>query len=460
MNRLNHNFSPKFLHFLWGDLSQKEVKKFSILSCIITIILGNYWMLRVMKNPIFNDLVGMSFQPYAKIFSMLTMVVVMLGYSKLVDLFGKKTLFDIVCAFYAIILMLLSIVTTYPEYFSISNTEMPSLFSWIPGKLIGWFAYFTLESISLITILFWSFVSSTTDTESAKKGYPFMVGCLQIGTISGPFIVTLLAPQVGVPTLILVSSFVVMFIPILIRLYLNHFPSESLINKNKSNGIRNTKTGFLEGLKLIITKPYVMGILVISVIYESINTILEFQMSMIAKDIFTTRDIFATFTGKLGSSINGLAFCFALLGTSFFIRKLGLRICLIAYPVIIGCVLLTLLIVNFIGATNYQTMWSLFTSVLVIKGCSYALNNPIKEIIYIPTSTDIRFKSKGWIETFGRKGSKSLASFVNISFSKNISELFLFGTILSLGIVGGWIIIANMLGKKFNTLQTKRLIIS
>ena len=91
---------PGFLRTLWGDLSTEELKKFSMLSCIITLILGNYWMLRVLKNPLFNDLVGMEYQPYAKMASIFVVAFIILIYSKLVDLFDKKTLFDIICTFY------------------------------------------------------------------------------------------------------------------------------------------------------------------------------------------------------------------------------------------------------------------------------------------------------------------------------------------------------------------------
>lgn len=450
---------PGFLKALWGDLSKEEIKKFSLLSCVITLILGNYWMLRVLKNPIFDDLVGFQHQPKAKIASLFVVAFVVLIYSKLVDLFEKKTLFDIICIFYAVVFFFICFSTMYPEHFSMSpESSLYHLVAWIPGKLIGWISYFAFESSSLLIMLFWAFVASITKPESAKKGYAMIVTCTQIGTISGPALVTSTATTIGLPLLVGLGGILVLLVPLLIRIYTYLIPKEELPSTASADD-KKPKTGFLEGLKLIATRPYVMGILVVSTIYEVIGTILEFQMNMIAKDVFASRDLYAAFTGKYGMSINGLAMVFALLGTSFFMRRFGLRFCLLSYPVAIGLVLCGLLGLNFVGGTNSQIMWALFASMVAIKGFSYALNNPTKEIMYIPTTKDIRFKAKGWIESFGGRSAKGAGAVVTNAFRDTIPELLLCGTIISLGVVGGWIIVANLLGKQFNKLQEQNTVI-
>ncbi len=446
---------PSFLKTLWGDLSTDELKKFSLLSCIITLILGNYWMLRSMKNPIFHDLVGMEYQPYAKMASIFVVAFVIIIYSKLVDMYQKQTLFYIICGFYASLFLFLGFATAYPQYFSLTQySPLYPFFDWLPGKFIGWLSYFTFESSSLMMILFWAFVASITKPESAKKGYAMIVSCIQIGTISGPAIVIYFAPTLGSPMIVGFGGLLVLMVPFLVRLYMKVIPNES-VSVSAAADEKKPKTGFFEGLKLIGTRPYVMGILVVSTVYEIISTILEFQMNMIAKDVFVSRDLFAAFTGKYGMSINFLALIFALLGTSFFMRKLGLRFCLISYPVAIGLVLIGLLTLSILGISDVQLMWTLFGCMIAVKGFSYALNNPTKEVMYIPTTKDIRYKAKGWIESFGGRSAKGTGSVVTAAYAKNLPELLMIGTLISLGVVGVWILIANALGKKFNQLQEK-----
>ena len=47
-----------------------------------------------------------------------------------------------------------------------------------------------------------------------------IVSCIQLGTISGPAIVTNYAPTVGLPMLIGLGGFLVILVPLLVRLYL------------------------------------------------------------------------------------------------------------------------------------------------------------------------------------------------------------------------------------------------
>ena len=135
----------KIIHSLWGNLSNKELKKFGLLSLIITLILGNYWMLRVMKNPIFNDLVGMEYQPYAKMGSIFVVALVVLIYSKLVDHFSKKSLFDIMCIFYAALFFFICFaIGAYKTFFNDISCNPLMKFLNIQGNIIGWLTYFIL----------------------------------------------------------------------------------------------------------------------------------------------------------------------------------------------------------------------------------------------------------------------------------------------------------------------------
>lgn len=449
----------KIINNLWGDLSNAELKRFGLLSVIITIILGNYWMLRVMKNPIFNDLVGMEYQPYAKMGSIFVVAFVVLIYSKLVDHFSKKSLFDIICIFYAALFFFICFATgTYKAFFSDINSNPLMNILNIQGNIIGWLAYFIFETSSILIVLFWAFVASTTKPEAAKKGYAMIVSCIQLGTISGPAIVTNYAPTVGLPMLIGLGGFLVILVPFLVRLYLSMVEKDDVQESNTPDD-KKPKTGFFEGLRLIATRPYVMGILIVSTVYEVVATIIEFQMNMIVKDVFPSRELFASFTGKYGMSVNTMVLMFSFLGTSYFMRKYGIRFCLLAYPIIVGIVLSGLLVMDNMNLSNIEMMWILFMVMIIIKGLSYALNNPTKEVIYIPTTKDIRFKAKGWIESFGGRTAKAGGSVINAAFAKNLPELLLFGTLISLGVVGGWIIAANLLGKKFNKLQAEDKII-
>lgn len=78
------------------------------------------------------------------------------------------------------------------------------------------------------------------------------------------------------------------------------------------------------------------------------------------------------------------------------IKNFGLTATLIAFPVLmLVCTAIVWIAPN---------IWVVFLVMMVIKGMSYALNNPTKEILYQMTSTNIKFKCKSWIDTFGQRG--------------------------------------------------------
>jgi AAA family ATP:ADP antiporter len=85
---------------------------------------------------------------------------------------------------------------------------------------------------------------------------------------------------------------------------------------------------------------------------------------------------------------------------------------------------------------------------IIAKGLGYAINNPTKEIMYIPTSKDVKFKSKGWIDMFGSRSAKGAGSTVTNTFKHNIADLMVYGTFISLGLTAIWILAALFVGTK------------
>jgi ATP/ADP translocase len=104
-------------------------------------------------------------------------------------------------------------------------------------------------------------------------------------------------------------------------------------------------------------------------------------------------------------------------------------------------------------------MWVFFGAMVLIKGLNYALNNPSKEVLYIPTSKDVKYKTKGWIDAFGARLLKTCGAGVNNALSGSLCALLSVGTFLSLGIVGAWIFAARYVSNAFDTLQNENKIV-
>lgn len=410
---------------LWGDLSNDEFKRFGRLSIILLFIIGTYWLMRPLKDGIFAGIVGASYLPYAKMASFACILPIVLGYAKLVDMFAKQRLFYILCGLYSLLFIVISVLLKDPEI-GLANTVTS------PNRILGWVVYIAIESFgSLLVSLFWSFVASNTEASSAKRGYALIILGAQLGSMGGPLIATR-AKIFGLPMLTLFVGFALLFVPLLVKLFIIKYPSAA-----EGNIKTKKKTSPWEGLRLIATRKYLLGILAISTIYEVVATYLDMNFKMLGKQVYASNEAFTAYLGWFGFSTNLMTFVMALVGTSFFIRRFGLTFCLVAYP----CCASVLLLI----CTSFSTVLPVFfVSVLLMKAMSYALNNPCKEIMYIPTSKDVKFKAKGAIDMFGGRSAKASGA----SVAALASYSFILGPVVSFAFIGLWVFSALFVGRR------------
>lgn len=420
-------------------LEREEYKKFGFLSIILSLIVGIYWLLRPIKDAVFTNTVGIFFLPYAKIISAISLIPIILLYSKLIDIFKKQQLFYIIVPLYGLFFLVVALLFNGSLMYS-------NNYKWHQEQSLGWIIYLGIESfILLVYSLFWSFVSSITSTETAEKGYPIIVAGAQIGTIIGSEFAKH-ASYLGIPWLLFIAACGIFIIPILIMFF------TKLYYHSIDYSLQKKPTGFIEGLKLLISKPYLVGILGISTLGCIVATILEFALIFKAKEIYYSTTSMIEFLGFYGQSINFLTLMFSLFCANFIIKKCGFNISLRISPVIVGILLCCIWFV--------PSLWMLFVVTVIIKCLLYGLNNPCKEIAYIQTSNDIKFKTKGWIDTIGYRIAESIGGIISIIFPI-MSNLFSLvpGSLIVLSIVILWIITTIYVGQKnFQLIQNNQII--
>ncbi len=417
---------------LWGDISGEEAKKFSLLSAVFFFIIGTYWLMKSVKEAIFLTTVGPDYLAYAKIASLIGLVVILMLYAKLVDTLEKHNLVFLLCGIYSAIFIAIACCLAHPVI-GFANTKCDTL------RFIGWFSYFAFESMgTLIIPLFWGFVASTIDPIAAKRGYPIILIGAQVGAIGGAYLASH-AQLFGIVPLVLGGAASLIIVPFMLRLFMYHHPEDPVSTITPPSP--KAATGALEGLRLLLSTPYLMGILVIGTVYDIIGEILHLQMMIIAHSVYPSPETMTSFMGTFGIAVNMLSLFFAFAGTSFFIRRFGITFCLVAYPATIALAILC--------AWYFNGLWFFFGAMVALKGLSYAFNNPCKELMYIPTSKDIKFKAKSWMDGFGSRSAKAFGAGVIAAFPVVQAGINLvsYGSMVSLGIIAAWIPIAFLVGK-------------
>lgn len=443
---------------IWGKFdSSEELKKFGFLATIFGLIIGTYWTLRPMKDGIFNAIIGIDYQPYAKMLSVLVVFPLVIAYGKLIDMFPRQKLFYVLVGLYAV-LSIVFCLALLNSNIGLENTVKS------PARMLGWLWYVYVESFgSLIVALFWAFTTDTTMPDSARRGFPIIALFGQLGNMVGPFFLnakrlgftpqvqwlgfTNSAPIVGICAVLMVIMIALFW------LMMRSVPSEQFASYDeKETQESSSEPGFLEGLRLLITQPYLLGMFTIITIYEVIVTMLDFHFKATAASVFTVEASLSSYLSEYAVMTGLISMLCVLFGINNIQRRLGMRASLLLLPILVG---FAVVMIKLNPAGLAVAFWIMVLS----KAVNYALNQPTMKQLYIPTTKDTKYKSQAWIEMFGSRGSKGAGSAVNAMRKPliekygamgGVSAFLTMGALLSGGLITVWLFAAMYVAATYN----------
>ena len=426
------------------------------LSGTLFFVVGGYWLLRSLKDPIISVIDGVEAIPMAKIASLVAVFVLVIIYNKMLDIMPKHQLFYAMGAIYGVLFTVMGLLLMHPTI-GLSNTVADQ------SRWLGWVSYVTIETFgSMVVQCYWALVNASVDVHFAKKNFGFIIAGAQIGSILGPTVATY-AGTLGIPFLYLCGAAIMFCMIAAMYYYIARYggteddviaESEGGVGELKAHKKEKKEGGMLEGFYLMYKHNFVQGIFFISSLFMVNVTVIDYMMKVLAMERYraiypedpqAALRAFASFMGYFGQTTNSISFVFSLFGTGAVIKRWGLSTTLLAFPVLLG------VCSTFVWIS--PTIWVVFSVMMIIKGMSYALNNPTKEILYQATSTSVKFKCKSWIDTFGQRSAKALGSLITNACASDIVDLnnygYAVGTVMSAALV--WI--SKEMGAKFEELQ-------
>lgn len=431
----------KMLRFIYGDFTKSELNKFLLYGSLFFFIIGVYWLLRCVKDSIFNAFVGSEYTMLAKLVSLVVVFPLVMGYSYLVDKFPRQKLFYAMSAIYASIFFVVSFLLNNESF----GMYAPAADRW---AMLGWVSYVMIESFgSLMVVLFFSFMADTTTPESGKKGFFVTATFAQVGAILGSLMVSQGAGCLGVHRMVAIAGAAVLLIPFIVAFIMWAIPQSEFVGyqakgsgKHADAANKKSKPGFVEGIKLMLSQPYLLGIFVVVWAFEVVVTIFDLQFKILIKEFAAGNpEVFAAYSGDFGVYVSALALISLLFGIGKIGRKIGLTLSLALMPV--------LMVTNIIFMSVTPVLAVVFWVMVASKGINYALGQPSKEQLFIPTSRDAKYKSKTWVDMFGSRFSKATgASLKLVQSAMGWGFLFLMGS--SLVICVAWLFISLFLGRK------------
>ena len=338
--------------------------------------------------------------------------------------------------------------------------------------LLGYSLFALIESYGSVSItLFWSFANSHLTLDAAERHYGSVVAVAQAGAILGSSLPALTAGRTGgrgggegadvTPALILaacgaiglgmaaVAAYASLFPrpmgrtegagvgagpapvdgddgePVTISTAKLRSPSDDAGLDEKDGGGNETSGSLLGGASLIFRHEYLRLVLAASVLYEVALTCMHYEMNLIGLDRFgvgisVVGDehgsgggdngggmTYIQFMGWYGQTVNVLSLLLSYYAFPHLVRSRGLRYTIRIFPTVLLGVTVTAFVV-LPGNLPF-----LFVSLSVCKALTYSVHDPSEEVLYMPTSDAVKFRSKFWIDAVGTRVAKAAGAAVN-----------------------------------------------
>lgn len=439
------------LKSLWGIKPEFRLKVL-LMSLTFLLMTACQVIWRPLKMAIFSKMVGPTYVPNAKIFSLFILIPLILIYSHLIDWVRRHHLLYCFTILHGIGGLIFFYFLSDPAS-GIANTNID------PSRWLGWAFYFFMESFdAFFSTTFWSFADSISTPKDARNYYGFFASGSKLGGIAsagGLYLIlqySSAADHISIlPNSLLFGSIMLFGAATSIYWLIKRVPEGKMhgyeavykleTNRHESSlGILASLKSAFQGLFIIVKNPYVLGIFSLVVFYEVIVVIFDYWVMIEAHGAHKTAGAMTAFYALYYLIMNLIGLVVSFFGTTPILRILGVRMSLFVFPVI--CLIL-------LTATMIcPVSWVLVGTLIGLRAFNYALNHPTREVLYIPTTKAIKFKAKGWTDAFGSRIAKSIGSIFNLSI-KNIPPAMglMLSVSLSLGLTSLWLIIIYFLGK-------------
>ena len=296
-------------------------------------------------------------------------------------------------------------------FFILSSFAFGILFlkdlGWVPLVFFVWANVF----IMVLMTQFWILVNDIFNPREAKRLIGFFVSGGILGGIVGGLLAGVLATYIPDYLLYIAGGMLILNIGVVVAIFRwrqKTSPPSSLPETRdfqKSGKIK--KVGFLDCFNTVRETYYLKLLAAVVTITWIVSTFVDVQYNSVIENAFK-QTFYISFFGYFNSALLVVPFFVQLLMTSNIIKRFGIRLTLLVYP-------LMLLLFSF-GIAAFPTI----PFALGIKGSdkslSFSLNQSVRELLYIPISPEVKYKAKIFIDMFLNRLGKGIGALLLLVF--------------------------------------------
>lgn len=304
-----------------------------------------------------------------------------------------------------------------------------------------WVSVFNLFVVSV----FWSFMADLFNNEQARRLFGFVAAGGSAGAIVGPFLTASLAKPVGIINLLLISALLLLLAVVCIQ-RLSRWATENVQASTVEAGAAEVPIGggVLDGVKLVLRSPYLLGICVYIWLYTTLSTFLYFEQAHIVANAFSDSASRTQLFAHMDLAVNTLTVIGQVLLTARIIARFGMAATLALIPAAVA--------LGFLVLAAFPVLAVLVVFQVIRRAGNFAIARPSREILFTVVAREEKYKSKNFIDTVVYRGGDAVSGWVFTGLAGaglGLSGIALVAAPLALV----WLYTGVALGRKQETLR-------
>lgn len=437
---------------LFADVRPGESTMALLLACNVFLLLTTYYIIKPVREALILTGGGAELKSYLSTGQTFLLLGLVPAYAALAGRVSRRRLINTVTLFFTACLVL---------FFILARLNVP-----LGVAFFLWVGIFNL----MVIAQFWAFANDLYHEEAGRRLFPIIAIGASAGAALGSSIAALLIAPLGVYQLLLVAA-AILALSLLLTNWIERRARragpgmEPLTRPLTGSGPAradepSSRKGPLQGgdepmgrsgaFQLVLRNRYLLGIAFLMLLLNLVNTNGEYLLGRTVKaaaagavaagaaDGLSEREFIGRFYSQFFSVVNIVGLLAQMFLVSRIIKFVGVRVALLVLPAIA------------VGGYSLLAFYPVLSVVRAAKtaenATDYSLNNTVRNILFLPTTREQKYKAKQAIDTFFVRAGDVLSS--GLVFLG--TTVLVLGTrqfaLVNLGLAVIWLALAGLVG--------------
>lgn len=313
------------------------------------------------------------------------------------------------------------------------------------------YALSTIWGSTIVTLLFWLTANNYVKKENATIVYPLFGVLSNFSLIICGTITKYLSHlhrldwNTTVMSMMMVIFAFGMLNALLYEILVRNY---EMINMNEYKPKTKNDISLIEGLKNMISTPFVFYMVILLACYGSAGNLIDTVWKYNIQEYYQNPSDYSKFMGSLSSS-KGVLSIVTMVVSSFTLKRIPYKITVMITPIMLSSMGLIFFVLNLNDLEPY--IIAMFGSLIqiMVKSVKYAFFDPSKEIAFMSMSDEIKTKGKATIDllsnSLGKSGISLLLQLM-IVFVGSVADIIPYLLVVFVFISSIWIRSAKKIG--------------